>query len=192
MKHFTEIYLPAYDSLLDELNELLNSNVLNWGEQHQICLNSVSGFEHDFHKGAGSLILDWNNSNMNFTNNIGIIEVTQKTEILRENDFTVLCSQFRGTVFENLYNMLAETYVLGRVRLMRLEPKTCLSWHKDDSLRLHYPILTQEGCIMVIEDEAMHLSKDKWFMTDTTKKHTAFNGSKKSRIHLVACILKIK
>ena len=44
MKHFTEIYLPTYDTLLEELNELLNSNTLSWGEQNQICLNWIKHF----------------------------------------------------------------------------------------------------------------------------------------------------
>lgn len=193
MKHFTEIYLPTYDTLFAELNELLNSDKLSWGEQNQICLNSVLGFETDFHKGAGSLIYDWNNSKIETDNGVdNITNLFKKTEKFSESDFTVICSQFKGTTFETIYNILDQKYVLGRVRLMRLNPKKCLSWHTDDSLRLHFPLLTQEGCMMIIEDEVMHLSKNKWYMADTTKKHTAINSSKSSRIHLVAVILQIK
>ena len=193
MKNFTEIDLPTYDTLLVELTELLNSNVLSWGEQNQICLNSISGFENDFHKGAGSLIYDWDNSKIDTANGVdSIANLLKKTEQLYESDFTLICNQFKGTTFETVYNMLSQYFVLGRVRLMRLHPKTCLSWHNDDTPRLHFPILTQEGCMMVIEDEAMHLPKNKWCMTDTTKKHTALNGSNTSRIHLVAAILQTK
>lgn len=192
MKYFTELNLQIYDNLLTELNKLLNSNIVFWGRQNQICLNSIAGFENDFHKGAGSLMFDWKNSNVNLDNNISSINVPLKTEILNEADFNVLCNQFQGTVFENLYKMLDEIYVLGRVRLMNLEPKTCLSWHTDDTPRLHYPVLTQEECFLVIEDEIMHLPLNKWYMADTTKKHTAFNGSRSSRIHLVAEILRTK
>ena len=42
---------------------------------------------------------------------------------------------------------------------------------------------------MVIEDECLHLENNKWYLTDTTKYHTVFNGSMNSRIHLVASIL---
>jgi len=193
MKYFTEISLPSYDTLFLELNELLNSDKLSWGEQNQICLNSVSGFETDFHKGAGSLIYDWDNSKIDTVNGVdNITNLLKKTEQLNESDFTVICSQFKGTTFETVYNMLNQHYILGRVRLMRLHPKTCLSWHNDDTPRLHFPLLTQEGCMMAIEDEVMHLPKNKWFMTETTAKHTAFNGSKSSRIHLVAVILQTK
>jgi len=193
MKYFTELDLPIYDTLLLELEQLISSNVLNWGNQNQICLNSLLGFENDFHKGDGSLMFDWNNSKIDSVNGIAnVSNLLIKAEPLSESSFTVICSQFKGTTFETVYNMLNQYYVLGRVRLMNMKPKTCLSWHKDDSLRLHYPILTQEGCFMVIADEVMHLTKDKWFMTDTTIQHTAFNGSKNSRIHLVATILQIK
>jgi hypothetical protein len=42
---------------------------------------------------------------------------------------------------------------------------------------------------MVIEDEVKHLEQNKWYFTNTTKEHTAFNASKENRIHLVANIL---
>jgi hypothetical protein len=192
MKHFKKIDLPNYDTLLIELNNLLNSNTLTWGNYDQICLNSLPGDENNFHRGAGSLTLNWNNVNTISVNGINNIEVEPNSTQLLETEFIVLCNQFKGTVFENLYNMLDQRYILGRVRLMKLEPKTCLSWHTDDSPRLHYPILTQEGCLLVIEDEVMHIPLENWYMVDTTKKHTAFNSSKMSRIHLVAVILGTK
>jgi hypothetical protein len=190
MKYFTEVSLPIYETLCVELDQLLSSNVLNWGEHNQICLNSIIGFDHDFNKGAGSLMFDWNNSKIDSFNGMdNISNLYEKTDRLSDYDFTVMCKQFKGTMFETVYNMLNQTYVLGRVRLMNLKPKTCLSWHIDDTPRLHYPIITQEGCFLVIEDESMQLPLNKWYMADTTKKHTAFNGSKSSRVHLVAVIL---
>lgn len=190
MKYFTELNLPTYETLSIELDQLISSNVISWGEQNQICLNSILGFEHDFHKGAGSLMFDWNNSKIDSVNGIdNISNLFIKSEQLNESDFTVMCSQFKGTTFETVFNMLNQKYILGRIRLMNLKPKTCLSWHVDDSPRLHYPIITQEGCFLVIEDEVMALPLNKWHIADTTKKHTAFNGSKSSRVHLVAVIL---
>jgi len=190
MKYFTELNLPIYETLLLELDQMLSSNILNWGNENQICLNSVPGFENDFHKGDGSLMFDWYNSTIESVNGIdSVSNLQKKSEQLLETHFTVLCDQFKGTTFEKVYNMLNEHYVLGRVRLMHLRPKTCLSWHADNTPRVHYPILTQEGCFLVIEDEVVHLSSNKWYTADTTKKHTAFNSSKNSRIHLVAVIL---
>ena len=72
---------------------------------------------------------------------------------------------------------------------MKSKPKTCLSWHKDDHLRLHFPIQTQEGCFMIIEDKSYFLNKNQWYLTNTLKSHTAINASKKDRIHLVATII---
>ena len=68
---------------------------------------------------------------------------------------------------------------------MKSKIKTCLSWHNDSSPRIHYPIKTQDGCLMVIGDEVKHLEQDKWWWTDTTITHTALNGSREERIHLV-------
>jgi hypothetical protein len=64
-----------------------------------------------------------------------------------------------------------------------------LSWHMDSTPRIHYVIKSQPGCLMVIEDTAKYLPTQTWWHTDTTKKHTAFNGSYEDRIHLVATVL---
>ena len=92
-------------------------------------------------------------------------------------------------MFENVYHELEKVYDIGRVRIMKSKSKTCLTWHKDDTPRVHYPIKTQRGCFMVIEDEIMHLEQNKWYWTDTIVKHTAFNSSLEDRIHLVVTIL---
>jgi hypothetical protein len=199
MKYFNEINLPKYDTLFLELSELLNSNKLNWGDQNQICLNSITGFENDFHKGTGSLGKDHkfafayaSDSPDGVTLGVDNVEIIKKENRLFETDFNVLCNVFKGTTFENIYSMLSNHYLLGRVRIMKLDIKNCLSWHVDMTPRLHYPIITQEGCFLVIEDEVVHIPAGKWYMADTTKKHTAFNSSNKSRIHLVATILETK
>jgi len=190
MKYFTEVNLPHYNNLLLELTDLLNLNKVSWGDNNQICLNSLLGHEHDFHKGTGSL--GKIHVTTDSVNGINSVEILKKTDRLFETEFTVLCTPFKDTVFETLYNMLNQHYVLGRVRIMKLDVKKCLSWHTDITPRLHYPILTQEGCFMVIEDEVMHMPVEKWLMADTTKKHTVFNGGTTPRIHLVATILQTK
>ena len=72
---------------------------------------------------------------------------------------------------------------------MNTKPKTCLTWHNDDTQRIHYPMKTQEGCYMVIEDEIRFLEHNTWYHTDTLKMHTAFNGSREERMHLVVNLL---
>lgn len=187
MSHFKEVLgLPTFQGLLDHLTPMMIECLNTYG---QIGLNSIKGFESDYTMANGSLIKDWNNIRITTNEVVTKYEIPNKTERLHERDFTVLCNIFKDTVFEEIYNILNEKYVLGRVRLFKSEPKTCLTWHIDEGLpRLHYPIKTQEGCFMVIDDEVKHLSQDKWWIADTSLPHTAFNASRESRIHLVAVI----
>lgn len=173
------------------LANLLDAGLISWKEkENQIGLNTLPGHEDDFHLASGSLIWDWSRATEKEDKDGNIVLDVPKFETPRqESDFSVLCSQFRHTLFEDAYNELNRKYYLGRVRLMRSQPKTCLTWHVDHHPRVHYPIKTQEGCLMVIEDEVMHLTESQWWFTNTLVKHTAFNGSGEPRIHLVATIL---
>lgn len=191
MSHFTKIEgLPELD-LQQELNRLVANGILSWHDgKNQICLNTVAGFEDDYILGTGSLTHDWENGVVvidEYGNQKTIIK--EKENPLYEKDFNILCKQFEGTMFETVYNQLELRYNLGRVRLMKSKSKTCLSWHVDFQPRLHYPIKTQTGCFMVIEDEVKHLAQNEWWWTETTHAHTAFNSSKEDRIHLVATII---
>lgn len=189
MSNFTKINdLPKHD-LYAELKTMLQEDKLYWNNDNQICLNTILGQEDNFTIGTGSLTVDWNNGPIQDQYGNEIQVVKQKEVTLRENDFTIMCSQFKNTKFEEIYKELSNKYTLGRVRLMRSKSKTCLSWHTDKSIRLHYPLKTQEGCLMIVEDEVMHLTKDTWWMVNTTVKHTAVNASREDRIHLVAVIL---
>ena len=187
MTYFTELNdLPVYSDLQWHLEQI----ELNWGQHNQVCINTTPENEWDYTTGTGSLFYDWSKAKT-ITDEHGNerIDVPEREKHLNEHDFTVLCKHFKGTVFEDIYNQLTQKYHVGRVRLMRSKPKTCLSWHRDTSRRIHFPIKTQEGCFMVIENEILHLKKDQWYLTDTMPNHTAFNASKENRIHLVAVVL---
>jgi len=185
MKYFKKLdNLPTFDLY----NEFKKLNI-DW-YQNQVCINTVPNAEGDYKLGCGSLQYNWeeaetrvNNSGEEYTH------VPEYDVKYTEKDFTVLCSLFVDTLFESVYNSITKEYNIGRLRLMKSKPKTCLSWHKDTSPRLHFPVKTQEGCIMVIEDECFHIPNNEWYWTNTTVKHTAFNGSFEDRIHLVATIL---
>ena len=188
MSYYKELDFPTYD-LLSEFNKLMDNGTISWFEhdcQDQICLNSTKDDPDNIFLGRASLYYDWDKS---YIEN-GKIVTPLRVPPLKEEQFTTLCSAFKGTLFEEVYNALSEKYTLGRVRLMNSQPKTCLSWHKDDTNRIHYPIKTQEGCMMIIQDEVKHLEQNKWYHTNTTVKHTAVNASKETRLHLVACVLK--
>ena len=107
-----------------------------------------------------------------------------------ESKYTQLISEFRNTYFSKVYEELNKRFKLGRVRLLLKEPRSTLSWHKDPEPRLHIPIITNQGCSMVIENVAKHLPADGTVtITNNTKYHNFFNGGEQARVHLVACVL---
>lgn len=172
--------LPIYNNLEEELLQLVDLTV------NQYCITAPKGHEDNIFYGVGSLKYDWSKSTIEKD---GSVNVPLRDTIILEEHFTEVCNLFKNTKLEKIYNALSEKYILGRVRIMIMDPISCLSWHRDTEERVHYPIKTQEGCLMVIEDEVKHLEQNKWYYTKTLKKHTAFNGSKERRIHLVANIL---
>ena len=112
---------------------------------------------------------------------------------IKEHKYTQFIEDFKNTYFRKVYNELSKSYKLGRVRLLLKEPRSTLSWHRDPEPRLHIPIYTNPGSIMVIESVAKHLPADgSVWVTNNTKYHNAFNGGEENRVHLVACLLDYK
>lgn len=183
MPNFTQLEINQYPSSYAEITELVKDLSLKWVAGGQICLNTIPSCPTDYTLGTGSLQKDWSSS---IRGKDGSIAVPLKQNQLKESDFTVLCTQFQGTVLEDLYSEITSRYKVGRVRLMRSEPKTCLSWHTDRNTRVHYVVKTQPGCFMVIGEEVKFLPQNTWWHVDTKVAHTAFNGSMEQRIHLVA------
>ncbi len=119
-------------------------------------------------------------------------EVLRDKEI-NEEAYTEFVKEFEDTYFKEVYDTLSKKFKLGRVRILLKEPRSTLSWHRDPEPRLHIPIITNLGSIMVIENIAKHLPADgSVWITNNTKYHNAFNGGEESRIHLVACVLNYK
>ena len=114
----------------------------------------------------------------------------KRDKAIDESKYTELVPEFKGTYFEEVFNILRKNFKLGRVRILLKEPRSTLSWHKDPECRLHVPIITNPGCSMVIENVAKHLPADgRVWITNNTKYHNFFNGGEQARIHLVACVL---
>ena len=110
-----------------------------------------------------------------------------------ESKYTEFVKDFEHTYFKEIYDQLTKRYKLGRVRLLLKEPRSTLSWHRDPEPRLHIPLITNPGCIMVIDNVAKHMPADgSVWITNNTKYHNAFNGGEENRIHLVACVLDYK
>ena len=119
-------------------------------------------------------------------------EVSRDVNI-KEEDYSEFIKEYENTYFKEVYDKLSSKYKLGRVRILLKQPRSTLSWHRDPEPRLHIPIITNPGCIMVIDNVAQHMPADgSVWITNNTKYHNAFNGGEENRIHLVACVLDCK
>ena len=150
-----------------------------------ICLNQIPG-KPESTKGNNSRGIYWTKPNHKGD------EVVRDTN-LDEKLYTEFVNEFENTYFKEVYDQLVSKFKLGRVRILLKEPRSTLSWHRDPEPRLHIPIITNPGCLMVIEDTAKHLPADgSVWITNNIKYHNAFNGGEENRVHLVACLTDYK
>ena len=116
-----------------------------------------------------------------------------RDKILDETLYTEFVKDFEHTYFKEVYEKLSSKFKLGRVRILLKEARSTLSWHRDPEPRLHVPIITNPGCMMVIENVAKHLPADgSVYITNNLKYHNVFNGGEENRVHLVACLTDYK
>jgi hypothetical protein len=150
-----------------------------------ICLTRKPG-DPDSVKGHKARGIYWtkpNKSGKEVSRDVNIDEV----------EYSEFVPDFENTYFKEVYDTLSSKYKLGRVRILLKEPRSTLSWHRDPEPRLHIPIITNPGCLMVIDNVAKHMPADgSVWITNNTKYHNAFNGGEENRIHLVACVLDYK
>ena len=150
-----------------------------------ICLNQIPG-DPDSIKGNKSRGVFWTKPDSSGKEKIRDVEID-------ESLYTEFIKDFQNTYFKEVYEKLSSRFKLGRVRILLKEPRSTLSWHRDPEPRLHIPIITNPGSIMVIDEVAKHLPADgSVCITNNTKYHNAFNGGEENRIHLVACVLDYK
>ena len=150
-----------------------------------ICLNQIPGKPESI-KGNNARGIYWTKPNHKGN------EVVRDTN-LEEKLYTEFVNEFENTYFKEVYDQLVSRFKLGRVRILLKEPRSTLSWHRDPEPRLHIPIITNPGCLMVIEDTAKHLPADgSVWITNNIKYHNAFNGGEENRVHLVACLTDYK
>ena len=150
-----------------------------------ICLNQIPG-NPDSTKGSNARGVYWTKPD-----HTG--KETLRDKMIDESAYTEFVKDFEHTYFKEVYDKLSKKFKLGRVRILLKEPRSTLSWHRDPEPRLHIPIITNPGCIMVIEDVAKHLPADgSVYITNNIKYHNAFNGGEENRVHLVACLIDYK
>ena len=147
-----------------------------------ICVNRIPGDENSI-TGGNVRGLYWTYPDS--TNH-----EEQRLEPVKESQYTELCPEFKDTYIEEVYNIVKKHFKIGRMRFLMKPPRTCLSWHRDPEKRLHIPIITNKGNIMVIDDIAFHMPSDgAAYITDNTKYHNFFNGSECERVHLVSTLI---
>ncbi len=150
-----------------------------------ICLTRKPG-DPDSVKGNKARGLYWTKPNKSGE------EVCRDVNI-DESAYSEFVPDYTNTYFKEVFDILSSKYKLGRVRILLKEPRSTLSWHRDPEPRLHIPIISNPGCLMVIDNVAKHMPADgSVWITNNTKYHNAFNGGEENRIHLVACVLNYK
>lgn len=108
--------------------------------------------------------------------------------ICREHDFRHFLKPWQDGHICRLYSALKESTgtELGRLRLMRLRPKTCYSFHVDDNCRYHLALQTRRTCFLAFREGLFHVPSDgHLYWVNTLQAHSAFNASNVDRIHLV-------
>lgn len=97
---------------------------------------------------------------------------------------------FEGSYLEQLYDTLAKDYKLGRARFMRMDGSNrALSYHYDEGIRLHIPIITNPHAWFVLADETLYSMSDlgRLYILDANDYHSALNLSRENlpRVHIV-------
>ena len=81
----------------------------------------------------------------------------QRLPYIEEEKYTEICPEFKGTYVEEVYNKISKMFKIGRCRFLMKPPRSCLSWHRDPEMRLHIPIITNKGNVMVIAELSVWL-----------------------------------
>lgn len=110
---------------------------------------------------------------------------------LQQKDFTELNKNILDTYIGQVYKEITKEYDTGRCRIMGLPGQKCMTLHYDMTKRIHIPIETNEDCLMIIDNEVIHMPADgSVYLTNTFKRHTALNANWDfMRLHLVFDLL---
>jgi hypothetical protein len=97
----------------------------------------------------------------------------------------VLKDEYKGTVWETLYDSLPVTK--GEARIIILDPNQCYQIHADIDDRYHLNILGDNSYLIDLVRETMYpLSQDGvWYDMDASFLHTATNFGRRARVQLV-------
>ena len=186
LKHTVDI-----KTLEKEVNELLIVHQLHLNDR-QLCLTHPIECADPWYHGVGSAYYETDNVDSSSINSNEFLTSHQRKRAipLTEEAFTEINKELEGTYIYNLCKIFKTEYNLGRIRIITLLKKTCLTWHADTENRIHIPVITNKKCRMVIEEECFHMESGKSYLVNTRNNHhTAFNGSNIERIHIVGNII---
>jgi hypothetical protein len=169
-KEFEELNIEEF--LVKNKAQMMIQTIPNTPEEQQALLGTLS------------LYVDWDNHNPNDPYS----HPEPRDVILDEKDFTETCDFLKGTYTEEVINIFKEKYGAVRGRYMMMNWKTCLTYHHDLTTRIHLPLVTNDGCFMIIDGKTEKLHEGITYHVDTTKRHTALNAGKHLRFHIVFCL----
>jgi len=178
-----------YTSHLDRMKEDLNNLLLvvPWPKEDFDLKLPGNQLGVSYRRGAKDIILDASGS---------LYDKQQQKFIAKESDFTEInlgVGEYTRSMIANLAQK--ENTVFGRIRYMRLMPKTGLSIHADFEMRYHYVLETNKYALFgdatpdsELSAKCYHVPADgHFYKVDTTREHFVFNGGWEPRIHLVIC-----
>jgi len=154
-------------------------SMTQWGSENQIGLTYRKNAQNPWKDCVGSL----------YDRETGL-------DIANEKEFTELNPNVPEYVQSKLHELaVLENIQLGRIRFMRLMPKTGLSVHADTSVRYHFVLKTNPHAYIAhtfhagnVSALCFHIPADNnFYKVDTTKHHFVYNGGQEPRIHLVVC-----
>jgi len=176
-----------YEKLLEFIKLYLSSHndFSNINKSFQVATQCRIGLkpEDELYDSCGSLIYDWDNYDAKVHS-----KIPRKEKILTKELFTSTPVVFQKTVLQEVNDYFVKEYDVVRGRIMVLGAKSTLTYHTDDSPRIHIPLITSRDSLFIIEDIIYRLEYRKTYFVNTLKKHTAVNTNFLSRVHLVYCL----
>jgi hypothetical protein len=143
---------------------------------------------------ARDIINMYENIGLTYADNTGNLfeqasgSLKDKNKNWTEDSFDKIIPQLSGTYTYTVIEKLKTDFNIGRTRFMIMKDRTCLTWHRDATPRLHIPIITNIGCKMIWENFVCHMKPGMLHWVNTTEFHTALNASREDRLHLVCTL----
>jgi hypothetical protein len=121
-----------------------------------------------------------------------LYDYDQKKFVATTEQYDVPCKKLVGTYLEKVISKVEEVakqdgVKIGRIRVMRIAPKTCYSLHIDpEEFRYHIPLETSYQSFFVVDTNVVRMpTVGRLYRFKTNSEHTAVNASFKVRLHIV-------